>query len=126
LQVQEWGTYVHALTDGEYPIGYLGWFFDYPDTSNYLDPFAESAASPSMGVNYASAVMDDYLHSAGAETDPAIREQIYTDAQELYAEDVVTIPITIEPEYAVFREATIRSITIGPALVFNYELIEMR
>ncbi|MGD8814758.1 MAG: ABC transporter substrate-binding protein [Anaerolineales bacterium] len=126
LQVQEWGTYVHALTDGEYPIGYLGWFFDYPDTSNYLDPFALSAASPSMGINYASTEMDNYLNSAGAETDATTRETLYTDAQELYATDVVTIPLTIEPEYAVFRNATVESITIGPALVFNYELIELK
>ena len=54
LQTQEWGTYIGALTDGEYPIGYLGWFFDYPDTSNYLDPFAESTFSPTLGINYAS------------------------------------------------------------------------
>lgn len=123
LQSQEWGTYVHALTDGEYPIGYLGWFFDYPDTSNYLDPFAESTASPSMGISYASEEMDEYLHAAGASTDVAEREQLYTDAQELYAKDVVTIPLIMEPEYAVYREDTIGGVTIGPALVFNYELI---
>lgn len=126
LQVQEWGTYVHALTDGEYPIGYLGWFFDYPDTSNYLDPFAESTASPSMGISYASAMMDGYLHDAGESTDVAVREQLYTDAQSLYATDVVTIPLVMEPEYAVFRDAAVNSVTIGPALVFNYELIDLK
>lgn len=126
LQSQEWGTYVHACTDGEYPACYLGWFFDYPDTSNYLDPFAESVASPSMGINYASATMDEYLHSAGAEPDPAVREQLYTDAQILCAEDVVTLPIHLEPEFAIFRNDTVTSITIGPALVFDYELIELK
>ena len=40
LQAQEWSTYVTALTGGEsYPVGVLGWFFDYPDSSNYVDPF---------------------------------------------------------------------------------------
>lgn len=125
LQSQEWGTYVGALVGGEYPIGYLGWFFDYPDTSNYLDPFAQSEASASLGVNYASDQMDTLLRDGGANDDADVRAQIYDDAQNLYAEDVVTIPITLEPEHAVFRNDAVSSITIGPALFFQYELIEM-
>jgi len=126
VHAQEWGTYVHACTDGEYPACYLGWFFDYPDTSNYLDPFADSVASPSMGINYASDEMDQYLRDAGAETDPAVREQLYTDAQTLFAEDVVTLPMIIEAEFAVFRNDKVTSVSIGPALVFDYELTELK
>ena len=124
LQSQGWSTYVSALTGGEYPIGYLGWFFDYPDTSNYLEPFAQSAASPFMGISYASEEMDQLLADAAASTDQEERAALYEEAQNLYAQDVVTIPLTIETEYAVFRDKRIKSITIGPALVFNYELIE--
>jgi peptide/nickel transport system substrate-binding protein len=126
LQSQEWGTYVHACTDGEYPACYLGWFFDYPDTSNYLDPFADSVASPSMGISYASDEMDQYLRDAGAVTDPAERELLYTDAQTLYAEDVVTLPMIIEAEFAVFRNDKVSSVSIGPALVFDYELTVLK
>jgi peptide/nickel transport system substrate-binding protein len=125
LNSQEWGTYVGALVGGEYPIGYLGWFFDYPDTSNYLDPFAQSEAAASIGTNYSSEEMDSLLAAGGESTDPAERAQIYEDAQNLYAEDVVTLPLTIEPEYAVYNNATVSNIVIGPALYFQYELIEM-
>jgi peptide/nickel transport system substrate-binding protein len=126
LHAQEWGTYVHACTDGEYAACYLGWFFDYPDASNYLDPFADSVASPGMGINYADDMMDQYLRDAGAETDPAVREQLYTDAQILYAEDVVTIPIHFEPEFVVYRTDSIVSLVLGSSLVFDYELIVLR
>ena len=126
LQSQEWGTYVGALVGGEYPIGYLGWFFDYPDTSNYLDPFAQSEASSHLGVNYASSAMDAFLAAGGESTDASERAGIYEDAQNLYAEDVVTIPLTIEPEYAVWNNETINNIVIGPALYFQYELIELK
>lgn len=125
LQAQEWGTYVGALVGGEYPIGYLGWFFDYPDTSNYLDPFAQSEASSHLGVNYASAAMDALLQEGAVATDADERAQIYADAQNLYAQDVVTIPITLEPEFAVFNNATVNGIVIGPALYFQYELIDL-
>lgn len=125
LNSQEWGTYVGALVGGEYPIGYLGWFFDYPDTSNYLDPFAQSTASAGLGVNYASDAMDAFLAAGGESTDADERAGIYTDAQALYAEDVVTIPLTLEPEFAVWNNATVSNIVIGPSLNFQYELIEL-
>jgi peptide/nickel transport system substrate-binding protein len=124
LQSQEWSTYIDASTSGEYPIFYLGWFFDYPDTSNYLEPFAQSEASPFLGVNYGSDQMDQLLADAAASSDPNERAQLYDEAQNLYAEDVVTIPLTIETEYAVLNDASVSEITIGPALIFNYELIK--
>lgn len=125
LQVQEWSTYVGALTGGEYPIGYLGWFFDYPDTSNYLDPFAQSEAAQFIGTNYASEEMDTLLQQGAELSDEAERAAVYEEAQLLYAEDVVTIPITLEPEHAIYLNDKINNVIIGPALFFQYELIDM-
>lgn len=122
LQSQEWSTYVGAITSGEYPIGYLGWFFDYPDSSNYLEPFAQSEAAPFIGTNYGSDAMDALLSAAGESIDQEERATIYDEAQTLYANDVVTIPISFEAEFAVYGP-TITDMIIGPALDFNYEFI---
>ena len=107
---------------------YLGWFFDFPDPSNYIEPFAQSEASAFIGTNYVSDEMDAFLAAGGATVDPGEREGIYGDAQALYAEDVVTIPLSTEVEYAVFREETVSSIStaLSPALIFQYELIELQ
>jgi ABC-type transport system substrate-binding protein len=70
--------------------------------------------------------MDQFLRDAGAETDPAVREQLYTDAQVLYAEDVVTIPIHFEPEFVVYRTDSIAELVLGSSLVFDYELIVLK
>lgn len=126
LQSQEWSTYIKALSNGEYPVGYLGWFFDYPDSSNYIDPFAHSEFSPSMGIFYNNPDMDKYLADAAAGTDQAERANLYVQAQNLFAEDAVCIPLTFEAEYAVFRNDSVGKIVIGPALVFQYELIELK
>jgi peptide/nickel transport system substrate-binding protein len=126
LQTQEWGTYIKAILGGEYPIGYLGWFFDWPDTSNYLEPFAQSNYDKSQGVFYASQEMDSLLAEAGAETDQAKRAELYGQAQDLYAEDAVGIPLILEAEYAVFRNDSVSKVVIGPAIVFQYELIELK
>ncbi len=61
LKSQEWSTYVTALTGGQfYPVGLLGWFFDYPDASNYLEPFvynkgeSTNVTAPASGSTYGS------------------------------------------------------------------------
>ncbi|MBN1312210.1 MAG: hypothetical protein JXB30_12395 [Anaerolineae bacterium] len=126
LQTQEWSTYIKALTNGEYPIGYLGWFFDYPDSSNYLDPFAQTDFAAGMGIFYSNPDMDQYLADAAASTDPAERADLYVEAQNLFAEDAVCIPLVFEAEYAVYRSDSVGKIVIGPALVFQYELIELK
>jgi ABC-type transport system substrate-binding protein/tRNA A-37 threonylcarbamoyl transferase component Bud32 len=126
LQTQEWGTYVSALTSCEYQIGYLGWIYDYPDPSNYLEPFAQSEAAQFIGTCYESNHMDNLLRAGGEATNADERANIYNEAQYVYADDVVTIPLIMETEYAVYRDDTIDNIVIGPAFYFRYDLIEMR
>ncbi len=124
-RTETWANYVVALTSCEYPIGYLSWLLDYPDTSNYLEPVALSGDRQYAAACYASGEMDSLLAAGGAEPDRATRAAIYGEAQTLFAEDVVTIPLYILAEHAAFNRAAIAGITIGPTLVFNYELIEV-
>ena len=108
LQAQEWSTYVTALTGGEsYPAGVLGWFFDYPDSSNYLTPFvyngglgtnvalAEEGSDFGVPIDDLAAELVDLLVQADVEADVATREQLYEQAQEAYADLVVTLPLFI-------------------------------
>jgi peptide/nickel transport system substrate-binding protein len=141
LKAQEWSTYVTALTGGEsYPAGVLGWFFDYPDSSNYLDPFVynggqgtnitANAAGSATGtaINDQAAQLVDLLTQADSETDIAKRTELYQQAQEIYADLVVTLPLFYEAEHVTFRdniqgsssEASPETLNIGPTLEFNY------
>lgn len=144
LHAQEWSTYVTALTGGEsYAAGVLGWFFDYPDPSNYLDPFVYNGG---MGTNVSLAAegsdfgepinekaqqLVDLLAQADVETDLAARTDLYAQAQDLYADLVVTLPLFFEAEHVVFRDnisgssdfATPETLNIGPAIVFNYSTL---
>ncbi|MBN1201278.1 MAG: peptide ABC transporter substrate-binding protein [Anaerolineae bacterium] len=124
LEVQNWATYIAAATDGEYPFFILGWFPDYPDPSTWLDPFGTCTQSPSMGVNYCDENMENYLITAGTSTDPAVREENYAKAQELWTQHAPTIPLFFEPEYITVREG-IEGVLIGPPFEFLYsELYE--
>jgi len=122
LQSQEWSTYVGAAISGEYEVSYLGWFFDFPDTSNYLEPFARCDAT--VGTFYCSEEMDGYLDTGLESNDQAVREEAYTNAQNLFASDAVSIPLTYEEEFVVLNPAAVTGVTIGPTFNFQYELTQ--
>lgn len=144
LKAQEWSTYISALTGGEaYQAGVLGWFFDYPDSSNYLDPFvyngglgtnvttAEDGSSTGKPVNDIAAQLVDLLVKADSETDLAERTKLYEQAQDLYAELVVTLPLFFEAEHVIYQTnisglstfGSPDSLNIGPTIEFNYSTL---
>lgn len=141
LKPQEWSTYLPALVGGQsYPAGVLGWFFDYPDSSNYLDPFVynggqgtsvttkEAGSANGKPINETAAKLVDLLTQADSETDLTKRTDLYKQAQDLYAELVVTLPLFYEAEHVTFRDnisgmtglASPETLNIGPTLEFNY------
>jgi peptide/nickel transport system substrate-binding protein len=141
LHAQEWSTYVTSLTGGQaYAVGILGWFFDFPDSSNYLDPFVynkgegTNVTTPETGSSYGTPINDkakqlvDLLNQADVEQDPAKRAQLYQQAQDLYADMVVSIPLYFVSEHVVYRSnihgsstyASPETLNIGPNLEFNY------
>jgi len=144
LQAQEWSTYITALTGGEsYTAGVLGWFFDYPDSSNYLTPFvyngglgtdvALAAEGSDYGepINDLSAELVDLLVQADVETDVAAREALYQQAQDVYADLVVTLPLFIIAEHVTYSPNISGSdmytapevLNIGPTMEFNYSTL---
>ncbi len=124
LQVAEWSTYIDAATSGDYPIFMLGWFFDFADSSNYIDPFAECGGSDNMGVFYCSEQMDEYIQQARAlVNDPEARAKVYEDLQALYADDVVTLPIYVGTENYAYRD-DVSGVVFGSSLEFHFKLLE--
>jgi len=139
LQAQEWSTYVTALTGGEaYPAGVLGWFFDFPDTSNYLDPFVVNEGlgtnvtdADNTPINDAAAQLLSLLEEAAIETDGDARSALYEEAQEIYADLAVTLPLFFEAEHVVYPStvsgdamyASPETLNIGPNLEFYYSLL---
>ncbi len=144
LKAQEWSTYVTALTGGKsYAVGVLGWFFDYPDSSNYMDPFvynngegtnvspAESGSTYGKPINDKATQLVNLLNQADTETDQAKRTQLYQQAEQIYADLVVTLPLFFQPETVVYRSnihgtssfATPETLNIGSTIEFDYSML---
>lgn len=122
----EWSTYIPAATGGEYPVFFLGWFFDYPDSDNYIHPFASCEGSPGLGVNYCSEDMDSLINEERSlVADPATREGVFASIQELYATDVPTIPLFSVDNYMVIRSDSVGSLEFGATLILEYRTITM-
>jgi peptide/nickel transport system substrate-binding protein len=144
LQAQEWSTYITALAGGQsYAVAVLGWFFDYPDSSNYIDPFVYNkgigtmVTIPKEGSDTGTPINDeakklvDLLVQADSETDQAKRADLYQQAQETYADMVVTLPLFYVPEHIVYSSnihgsdqfPVPENLNIGPTIDFNYATV---
>jgi peptide/nickel transport system substrate-binding protein len=139
ISAVEWGTYIGAVVGGEeYPVSVLGWFFDFPDPENYLQPFIENGGIGTMvtakdgpitpGVDPA---LLELLAASRLETDPTTRAAILDELQNVYADEVVTVPLWIEPEFVVYRDGicgdaslpTPETLNIGPTMEFVYSVL---
>jgi peptide/nickel transport system substrate-binding protein len=141
LHAQEWSTYIGAVLGGQdYPISFLGWFYDYPDPDNYMSPFIQNGGlgtmvtDPDTGevIEGLDPALLDLLVEAATTPGTDTREELYQQLQEVYAEAVTTLPLWIEPEHVVFRDGVVGSdmypypeaLNIGPTTEFNYQTLD--
>jgi peptide/nickel transport system substrate-binding protein len=141
---QEWSTYVSDCTNGvAFDVCVLGWFFDFPDAENYLQPFIEGdglgtmvlCRDDSCGGAVATGIdpqLEALLLEQRAETDLDTRAGLIGDLQDVYAAEVVTIPLWLEPEFIIYWSyisgradlPNPQSLNIGPDFEFIYSVLE--
>ncbi len=142
---QEWSTYVSDCTNGvAFDVCVLGWFFDFPDAENYLQPFIEGdglgtmvlCPNESCGDATTSGIdplLGSLLIDQRAETDLDARAAILEQLQDVYAAEVVTIPLWLEPEFIIYRDGIVgdsslpnpQTLNIGPDFEFVYSVLEI-
>lgn len=123
LQSAEWATYTDYFGPGTMPVFLLGWYPDYLDPDNYTSAFAESDASDDIGIFYSNEKMDELLVNARTSTDTAEREELYKQVQELWAEEVPTIPFT-QGQLLVVTQKGVSGVELDPTMFLHYFLLE--
>src|SRR4029077_4520272 len=91
LQTTEWGQYSKDRTADVYPAYQLGWFPDYSDADNYLNPFF--LKENFLGNHSDNPEVNDLILAQAVETDPAARTADIEQIQELVANDLSTVPL---------------------------------
>ena len=114
VQAQEWGTYIGAVVGGEeYPVSVLGWFFDFPDPENYLQPFIENGGIGTMVTSKEGDISPGVdpalleLLTVLVETDTAARAEILDELQNVYAEKSATSPCGSSPSTSCTETASV-------------------
>jgi peptide/nickel transport system substrate-binding protein len=128
---QEWSTYVADCTNGLFDVCVLGWFFDFPDAENYLQPFIEADGLGTQVLCRTDPQLEALLLAQRAETDLVVRAGLIEDLQVVYAAEVVTIPLWLEPEFIIYRDGiagdasldNAESLNIGPDFEFYYSVL---
>jgi peptide/nickel transport system substrate-binding protein len=124
LQSQEWSSYSTAARAGEYPFFFLGWFFDYPDADNYIDPFAGCIGSAGLGFNYCTEEMDGLIAAERAAVGTDGREDALIAAQDFFASEVVAVPLWVGQSYMVWDVTKVTNVIVGAPLVLEYRLLQ--
>ncbi len=119
LQSAEWATYTDYFGPGTMPVFLLGWYPDYLDPDNYTSAFAECGASDDIGIFYCSDQMDSLLKEARLSTDVDERADLYGQVQELWTQEVPTVPFT-QGLLLVVTQKDVGGVTLDPTLFLHY------
>ena len=100
---QEFATFLDTIeTPHKAPIGWVGWFQDYPDPSDFIDPILSCASAVKGGANaslYCNKDVDALAATAKGETDSAKRIADYQQIQQMIMADAPWAPFRHQEWY---------------------------
>ena len=100
----------------------LGWYPDYFDPDDYMWPFLESKASPSMGSYYSNKTVDQLLLDARLLSDVPGRTALYSAVQDIMAKEAPYVPL-FQGEQQVVAKPEVGGILMDPVQIFRYYLL---
>ncbi len=94
LKMVEFAQHLDAVDHGKAEFFRLGWVADYPDAESFLNlfygklvPNSFDVASPQNNTRYQNPVFDELFEKARATTDPALRNKLYREAEQVAMND---------------------------------------
>jgi peptide/nickel transport system substrate-binding protein len=119
----EWAEYGQKRRAGEIPVFLMGWYPDYLDPDDYLEPFADpNIFDPAK---WEDQKMLDLVHASQKEQNPTARAAILKEAQTYMADQVPYVPVFQIPQFAATTDA-ISGVVLDPIQIFRYWLLEKK
>ncbi|HHP7232802.1 MAG TPA: ABC transporter substrate-binding protein [Xenococcaceae cyanobacterium] len=124
-QSVESASFFGNLSQGIYPAALADWYPDFLDADNYLQPFlscsqgsdtqgCQEGAAQSRGSFYYSDRVNQLISQQRQATSPETRQTIFTELQQILAQDVPYIPLWQTKDYA-FAHNNIQGVIINPS-----------
>ncbi|MDR2620036.1 MAG: ABC transporter substrate-binding protein [Propionibacteriaceae bacterium] len=121
LQATEWTTYVVERRNDAYPVYHMGWFPDFPDADNFLNPFFNENSF--IGQHFYAEEVIDLLVAESTEVDSAKRLEILKELQLVLAEKYLpTLPLLSGSQWVV-TTAAVSGIELDPSESMAYSSI---
>jgi peptide/nickel transport system substrate-binding protein len=124
LESLSWEQYSTVFSDGSMDAFDLGWFPDFPDSSNYLTGFYASDDRGFLNNGYGNEEMDALIDEILTNTDQPQRVAAAERAGEIVAEDVPIIQLWQRNQIAYVRDGvTGVEDTLDAAFTFRFYLV---
>ena len=127
LDTDAYDLYSEQYPTGAYEGFQLGWYPDFPDPDNYVQPFFASGNFLGEGQGYSNPEMDRMLgQERKIADDEEKRSDVFAEIQKLAAEEVPTLPIWQDEMIAAVREGvTGVEDTFDTAYTFRFWLVDV-
>jgi ABC-type transport system substrate-binding protein len=123
IVLQEFDVLLGTITTPhQAPLVYIGWFQDFPDPSDFIDPILSCASAVAGGANSASYCNKDIDASSAAalaEQDDTKRIAMYQDIQKRIMADAPWVPLTLSETVELVSER-VSGAYLHP--VYSYDL----
>lgn len=126
LTSTEWAQFTQEAWPGEagqYPVFLLGWYPDYFDADDYIEPFYESTGF--LGF-YDNPQVDELIAAEQQVTDAASdeRREIFDQIQQIVADEAPIVPMFVQTPF-VFASEDVTGLeeTMDPVQIFRYYLL---
>jgi peptide/nickel transport system substrate-binding protein len=87
-----WPTFLEAFRVSQLPVAVSGWAEDIHDPHNWVQPYTYGTFGGRQGLpEDILAKYEEVASAAAAETDPATREQMYFDIQQMFYDDAISV-----------------------------------
>jgi peptide/nickel transport system substrate-binding protein len=134
LKSVESATAYQNLDKGVYPIFLLDWSPDFLDPDNYIQPFmdcdrgsaetgCQEGASKLQGSFYYSDRVNELIDLERQERDPAKRQAIFAELQDILARDVPFVPLWQSRQY-LFAQPNLEGVALQPTQHVNFATIQ--
>jgi len=121
IRFVEWAEYGNKRRAGEMPVFLMGWYPDYLDPDDYLEPFSDPNIFDPAKWN--DQKMLELIHTEQRVQDPARRAEALRQAQTYMAEQVPYIPLFQQPQVAATK-ASVSGVVLDPIQIFRFWLLE--
>jgi oligopeptide transport system substrate-binding protein len=122
LQNREWKVFLKEVETDTPPVFRMGWGADFPDPDNFMNLFTSYSENNHTG--WANPRYDALVESAAREADPAQRQELYDQAQQLLLEeDVPIVPLFVtSANFAV--QPRVHGFVPSPMDLFFFEQVQ--